>query len=263
MNNSLEFSENDEINSDEQDSDNEFNDDADNESEENDEDVGNSGWADAFAKVLQQEKPKNKKYLVLSKAKKLSEQKDKIDEKLPTFEIIKKEDDDNTDIVTKNESKPSKMELELAAIDRKDKNIKMQELRVTPAQMNAERERSFKRIAQRGVVQLFNAVRTQQRELVDQLEKAGPLDHKRDEVLNNINKRNFLDMLMGSKGAKSENVNNPVKMEDTSDELAKPSQWSVLKDNFMTNKKQKSLWDESDDDDNDKTIDVNSALESD
>lgn len=233
-----------------------------------DEDEGNAGWADAFAKVLQQEKPKSKKYLVLSKAKKLSEQVERSDtDKKLTFEISDAREKD-----TKNDSakpshandddiKPTSNELELAIIARKERNDELQQLRVKPDSMDRERERSFKRIATKGVVQLFNAVRVQQRDLVDQLEKAGPLDHKRDAVLNNINKRQFLDMLMGGKRAKSENIDNAVKDEkDPDDDSAKP-QWSVLRDDFMTNKKLKH-WDEMDDDIGDQQDDNNDHSDS-
>lgn len=227
-----------------------------------DEDEGNAGWADTFAKVLQQEKPKSKKYLVLSKAKKLSERAEKSDanEKL-TFEISDATDETGKLNANIEDAKPTCNELELAMIARKERNNKLQELRVKPESMDRERERSFKRIATKGVVQLFNAVRAQQRDLVDQLEKAGPLDHKRDAVLNNINKRQFLDMLMGGKRAKSENVDNMVKDEKVTehDDSSKPSQWSVLRDDFMTNKKLKH-WDENDDETGDQHADDNEDM---
>lgn len=215
--------------------------------EADDENDGNAGWADALAKVLKQDKPKNKKYLVLSKVKKLSERTDKDDtDKKVTFEIDGNDDEDVKPDVDADE-KPTDNELELALIARREKNSKLIQLRVKPAAMDRERERSFKRIATKGVVQLFNAVRSQQRDLVDRLEKAGPLDHKRDEVLNNINKRQFLDMLMGGKRAKSENIDKPVKEEADEEDSSRPSQWSVLRDDFMTNKKLKH-WDQDEDD---------------
>lgn len=228
-----------------------------------DDDEGNAGWANTFAKVLQQEKPKNKKYLVLSRAKKRSEKIEDTEstKKALTFEIAGKksgEDESGTDEDEAHigDLKPSTEDLELAILAQKERNSKLNELRVKPSVLDRERERAFKRIATKGVVQLFNAVRSQQRELVDRLEKAGPLDHKRDAVLNNINKRQFLDVLMGGKRAKSENIDNPVKEETIKDEpsaddgVARPSQWSVLRDDFMTNKKIASHWDNDDDDDN-------------
>lgn len=251
--------------------DNEFDD---NESEGDEvDDEGNAGWADALAKVLQQEKPKNKKYLVLSKAKKLADKKEKIDdEKKVTFEIAGRDgvfDDDDDDKVVDikseinaGDAKPTTDELELALIARKEKNNKLLQLRVKPDSMDRERERGFKRISTKGVVQLFNAVRAQQRDLVERLEKAGPLDHKRDEVLNNINKRKFLDMLMGGNRARSENVDNPVKDEKNPEEnSSRPSQWSVLRDDFMTNKKLKH-WD-NDDDSDDQAVNNNNDMHSD
>lgn len=225
-----------------------------NQSEGDDENEGNAGWANAFAKTLQQEKPKNKKYLVLSKAKKLTDQKEQSDsDKKLTFEIDddgQEEKEDAKPAINTEDLKPTNNELELAMIERKERNNKLQQLRVKPASMDRERERSFKRIATKGVVQLFNAVRSQQRDLVNRLEKAGPLDHKRDEVLNNINKKQFLDMLMGGKQAKSENIDNAVKNEkNPQGGESKPSQWSVLRDDFMTSKKL-NHWDQEDDDEN-------------
>lgn len=208
------------------------------------------GWAVAFANTLQQEKPKKKKYLVLSRAKKLADNAEQsADTKpKPNFEI-----EDNGEIkpnVDALDIKPNSDQLEMAIIERKERTDQLAQLRVKPSAMDQDRERSFKRIATKGVVQLFNAVRTQQRDLVDRLEQAGPLDHKRDGVLNNINKRQFLDMLMGGKRAKSENVDNPVKSEDDGDQdgSERPSKWSVLRDDFMTNKKHGSHWDKDDED---------------
>lgn len=250
---------------------------ADNEFDENEsDDEGNAGWADAFAKVLQQKKPKNKKYLVLSKATKLADKKEKEEaDKKVTFEIAGRSegdgddddddednDEDKVDIKLEIDAKPTTDELEMALIARRERSNKLLQLRVKPGAMDRERERAFKRIATKGVVQLFNAVRAQQRDLVDRLEKAGPLDHKRDEVLNNVNKRQFLDMLMGGKRAKSENVDNPVKDEnDTANDSSKPSQWSVLRDDFMTSKKLKH-WDEDEGSD-DQAVHNNNDMDSD
>ena len=51
------------------------------------------------------------------------------------------------------------------------------------------------------MVQLFNAVRQQQMDIDKKLGEAGPLERKREKVLKNIDKRAFLDVLMG--GTKS------------------------------------------------------------
>lgn len=201
-----------------------------------DEDVaeGNAGWAKSLARILRQEKPKNRKNLILSQAKKTVEIEQEIEQaKSIGFQIegeIKEE-------------KPDTVALNAFIEEKKVKKIKVLSLRIKPTMMDRERERAFKKIATKGVVQLFNAVRIQQKDLSHKLDEAGRLDHKRDAVLNNINKKKFLDVLMGGARAKSENVDNPVKDEVKDEEddesdyddavyndgLPKNSIWSVLK----------------------------------
>lgn len=48
----------------------------------------NEGWADSLSKILGSSKPKNKKTLVLSRAKKHSEVIKKVNEKKPSFEVV-------------------------------------------------------------------------------------------------------------------------------------------------------------------------------
>ncbi|XP_061396964.1 RRP15-like protein [Musca vetustissima] len=217
--------------------------------------AGNSGWADSIAKVLSTSKPKTKKTLVLSRAKKIKPDDKKKAEEDYGFEIdgeIKKEE-------IKKEVKEEPEDV------KPPRNLKL-ELRVKPSWKDIERERALRKVATKGVVQLFNAVRIQQKDLQHQLEEAGPLDSRREAVLKNIDKRKFLDVLMGGKRAKSEAVDNAVKNEndDSSDEeydnKKKKSEWSVLQDDFMTNKKNKH-WDEEDEDDDD--ADGNNSIESD
>ncbi|KNC28151.1 RRP15-like protein [Lucilia cuprina] len=203
---------------------------------------GNAGWADSIAKVLSTTKPKTKKTLVLSRAKKI-----KADDK------GKVENDYGFEVDGEiKEEKPTEEELESSL--KQTKNQKL-ELRVKPSWKDIERERTLRKVATRGVVQLFNAVRIQQKDLQHQLEEAGPLDSRKEAVLNNINKRKFLDVLMSGKRSKSEPVDNFVKDElkeesdssedEGTDGKKKKSEWSVLRDDFMTNKKIKH-WDEED-----------------
>ncbi len=185
---------------------------------------------------MKQEKPKNKKNVFLSKSKsKLRDQLDENREEKLDFEI-------DGEIKEEDEEKPNKTELDLN-VDMKsnDKKNKILALRMKPSLMDREREKAFKKIATKGVVQLFNAVRMQQKDLAKKLDEAGPLDHRKDAVLNNINKKKFLDVLMGGNRAKSELVDNPVKDEvkDESDDDddytetdrpdASKSQWNVLR----------------------------------
>merc|ERR1719195_1121654 len=64
-----------------------------------------------------------------------------------------------------------------------------------PLQRNAER--TLTKIATRGVVQLFNAVREQQKDMKSQLKQAGGSFRKQEKVLKAFNKENFINMLSG------------------------------------------------------------------
>lgn len=224
---------------------------------------GNSGWANSILKVLQTTKPETQNKTVLSRAKKIksnnTEQGGKKSKKPDyDFEIegaeVKQEE---------NEVKPQASALDAQLTRQQRKNVPLQ-LRVKPSYKDMERERSLRKVATRGTVQFFNAVRIQQKELQQQLAEAGPLDSRQDAVLNNIDKRKFLDVLMSGKRAKSAVIDNAVKKEEPhtdSDEdddgsedepsLAsgskKKSEWNVLREDFMTNKKIKH-WDEEDED---------------
>lgn len=46
-------------------------------------------------------------------------------------------------------------------------------------------------------MQLFNAVREHQKTLKKDLEDAGPVEYKKDKVMKSLDKRAFLDVLMG------------------------------------------------------------------
>lgn len=71
----------------------------------------------------------------------------------------------------------------------------------------------------RGVVQLFNAVQQQQTEIDKKLRAAGPLERKREKVMKNIDKRAFLDVLMGgTKTIAVEEITSEKKEEDKSEE---------------------------------------------
>ncbi|XP_067639809.1 RRP15-like protein [Eurosta solidaginis] len=212
---------------------------------------GNSGWADCIAKVLNTSKPKKKKTLVLSRAKKV-----KLGDKVKSKTL-------DYGFEVEGEQKVDEKE-EIDEQIKQRKNVPL-ELRVKPSWKDMERERTLRKVATRGVVQLFNAVRIQQKDIQRKLEEAGPLDSRKDAVLNNINKRKFIDVLMSGNRAKSEAIDNSVKNEalkeeessdEASDNDATPStqrrtksEWNVLQADFMTNKKNKH-WDEDDEDEN-------------
>lgn len=130
-----------------------------------------------------------------------------------------------------------------------------------PSYSDLDRERTFRKIATRGVVQLFNSVRNQQVEMGKKLSLT-KLESKRDEIIHDVkNKKEFLNRLMS---AKSMNVDQPIKKErrakkeesdseSTDDEQGKKT-WGALKDNFMTAKN--TGWDkESSEEDGDQEMD--------
>ena len=134
-----------------------------------------------------------------------------------------------------------------------------------------DRERTFRKIAQKGVVQLFNAVKGQQSEITRRLGTT-KLESKREEIIKNQgNKKEFLDVLMSGPRSKSELIDQPVKNEkgfkflkneSSDEEPAKESTWSALKDNFMTGKN--VGWDKESDEEDDAAGEVyNSDSDSD
>lgn len=54
----------------------------------------------------------------------------------------------------------------------------------------------------RGVVQLFNSVKIQQKTIQDKLREAGPLERKREKALKSLNKSDFLELLQGNSTVK-------------------------------------------------------------
>lgn len=99
---------------------------------------GNPGWADVMQKILQTKKPKRRKTIVLSKAKKLCDVKNKEDEESLSFEIEK----------TKEEVKEIENNVQKSHPDLKEKSMgKNLGIRVKPNIMDRERERTLHKIA--------------------------------------------------------------------------------------------------------------------
>jgi len=201
----------------------------------------NEGWADSIAKILRTNKPKRKKTLVLSKAKKLTDPVKKV--KTENYEIatidgqVKKEE-------TIIEEKVSEKDL-----PRKKKRV-LPNLRVKPNILEKDRERTLQKIATKGVVQLFNAVRMQQKDISKKLDEAGPLEVRKEKVLKNIDKRAFLDVLMGEKSSivddeftnKDKNQKQTTKDKNQKNERKREPSWNVLRDDFLMSAKMKD-WD--------------------
>lgn len=206
---------------------------------------GNSGWADAMRKILQTKKPKRKKTIVLSKAKRLCDIKEKEDKESSLLDIEKIKEEVNSQEIKEEKDVVKKPQL-------KEKKLG---IRVKPSIMDRERERTLQKIATKGVIQLFNAVKQQQGEINKKLSEAGPLERKREQVLRSIDKTKFLDVLMG--GSKSISVDNDVKNEDQENEKLEKKKdketWNVLREDFVMGTKLKD-WDRKEQDEDSSAV---------
>ncbi|CAG9132836.1 unnamed protein product [Plutella xylostella] len=199
--------------------------------------VTNEGWRDSVAKILSSSKPKNKKTLVLSRAKKHSEVvKPEVTEK-PAFEIIGE---------NKEEKPVVKEDVDAAAEPpAKKKKHEKAPIRVKPNILEKDRERLLSKIATKGVVQLFNAVRNQQKSLGQQIDRNDITEGAKEKILKKFDKRAFLDTLMGQ--TKSVVVDEATKKyKDEVKDEEKP-RWNALRDDFMMGAKMKDWNKESDD----------------
>ncbi|XP_066142553.1 RRP15-like protein isoform X2 [Euwallacea fornicatus] len=208
----------------------------------------NEGWADSIAKILKTNKPKKKKTLVLSKAKKLTDPVKKVTTE--HYEIA------TTDGQVKKEQTIVEEKRADSENRQKRKKKELPKLRVKPNILEKDRDRTLQKIATKGVVQLFNAVRTQQKELSQKLDEAGPLEVRKEKVMKNIDKRAFLDLLMGEKSQviDSEQTKNKEESETHVEKMKEPS-WNVLRDDFLLSAKIKD-WDKELEQESDKEVDI-------
>jgi len=183
---------------------------------DNDEEGNKSGWADAMAKVLNMGKDSGAAPGLLSKAK-LDTKPDSSAAEGPRDAVkraIKKEVED------KGRLKPNVV---------KDR----------------AKEKALMKLATRGVVQLFNAVRDQQKDLKSQLSAAGHSTRKREQVFKSIDKEGFLDVLSGASAKKQQHTSGSQPAKKKAKMMAEEpeeSSWSVIKDDYMLGAKMKD-WD--------------------
>ncbi|XP_017769183.1 PREDICTED: RRP15-like protein [Nicrophorus vespilloides] len=205
---------------------------------------GNKGWADSISKILNTKKPAKKKSLVLSKAKLLADSKKDVPKpKSAGFEIVKEDgkvDEAKIEVAIKNDKKRKEDSAKLMKLSIKG-------LRKMPNALERPRERALSKTATKGVVQLFNAVRKQQKEIKDKLEEAGPMESKKEKAMMSIDRGAFLDSL---KKDKSVIVDNLDVMKNLGKKQQKEvegdeSSWSVLQPNFRMGANLKD-WDKKD-----------------
>ncbi|XP_053737297.1 RRP15-like protein [Synchiropus splendidus] len=179
----------------------------------------NAGWAEAMAKILGKKTPENSSG-ILVKSK----------------ELVK----------IKQKEKEAQQEKK-KQVDKKRTWEMM--CRVKPDLVkDRETERAMQRIATRGVVQLFNAVRQHQKTVDDKVKKVGGSERKKAKILSAVSKRDFIDVLRGTgdspAGIKEEDAAAAVRDE-------KPG-WSVLRDDFMMGAAMKD-WDKDSDHEEEET----------
>ncbi|KAK2903473.1 hypothetical protein QQF64_009428 [Cirrhinus molitorella] len=179
----------------------------------------NAGWAEAMAKILGKKTPDSKPSILL-KNKELDKIKEK--EKKKRLEIKKKID--------------KKRAWENMCREKPD------------VVRDKEHERNLQKIATRGVVQLFNAVKKHQKDVDERIKEVGGSERKKSKILSSVTKKDFIDVLRGTdvphKSAIKKEKVQPVEVKDES-----PS-WSVLRDDFMMGTSMKD-WDKESDEEGD------------
>ena len=209
--------------------------------EESEDDEGNTGWADAMAKVLAMGKNSDKPVSVLSKAKKDNERKRKVPSEKKTGEDSdsdQEEEDHVRNLEPLAVRKARKRELD--SIGRKMPNV-----------LERNAEKALARIATRGVVQLFNAVRDHQKDMKTKLKEAGGSFRKQEKVYKNMDKSSFVQMLTGkpiSQSSEPPSKKSKTEVKDEEDAAEDPSapSWNILRDDYMLGAKMKD-WDKQSD----------------
>merc|ERR1711874_448666 len=115
-----------------------------------------------------------------------------------------------------------------------------------PDVKNRSTEKMLSKIATRGVVQLFNAVKDHQKSVKTQLTEAGKSFSKREKVYKNIDKDKFLDVLAGKTSNHAEPPAKKPKQEIVKKEEEDEDGWNILRDDFMMGAKMRD-WDKESD----------------
>ncbi|KAK2144723.1 hypothetical protein LSH36_736g01063 [Paralvinella palmiformis] len=165
---------------------------------------------------------------------------------------LRDQKDGNTKISVGSSDEDSDLERQRLSDRKRQKWLWDNMDRIKPDVLDKEKERSLQRIATRGVVQLFNAVKKQQRIVESKLEEVGPSVRKQDRVIKAMTKGKFLDMLRGTPTSNLTNKPDELGIKEVSPDLdikidkTEPS-WDILRDDFMLGADMKD-WDRTDDD---------------
>ncbi|XP_073342783.1 RRP15-like protein isoform X1 [Pagrus major] len=195
-------------------SDGEDADDKDGGKNEGDDGTANAGWAEAMAKILGK-KASESNSGILVKNKEL----DKIKEKERQEQLERKKQVDK------------KRAWEMMCREKPDK-VK-----------DRETERTLQRVATRGVVQLFNAVKKHQKTIDAKVKEVGGSERKKAKFLSSVSKKDFIDVLRRTEGGSEVTIKTEKVTAAAAEE--KPA-WSVLRDDFMMGGTMKD-WDKDSD----------------
>ena len=199
---------------------------------------GNTGWADAMSKVLNMGKNSDKPVSILSKAKKDNVKRKKVEKK----EGENKENEGESDSLEEEEQEEPHIPV---SVRRAKKREIDSVCCVKPDVLQRARERALVKVATRGVVQLFNAVREQQKNVKQKLKQAGN-SRTREKILKNLDKDGFLAVLDGKRPTEGPVSKKPKVEPKVEDEEQDGSQWSALREDFMLGAKMKD-WDKESD----------------
>merc|ERR1712223_2039938 len=173
-----------------------------------------SGWADAMAKVLNMGKntaqTEPNKPLFLSKA-------------------IKENDENNV------EETSTDQKVQIKASIRRAQKKEMEEKGRCKPDITKDRgkEKMLCKLATKGVVQLFNAVREQQKTIKTQLNTAGGSVRKREKVYKNMDRQTFLNVLTNQKSVQKTAVDTNISATQTPNSL--DTKFSSKRPKFATN----------------------------
>ncbi|MEE6473885.1 hypothetical protein FKM82_010205 [Ascaphus truei] len=108
-------------------------------------------------------------------------------------------------------------------------------------------ERNLQRIATRGVVQLFNAVRTHQSNIGEKMKEVGGSERKRSKLISSVSKKDFINVLRGKESKAEQNTNEKRGRKKVAIKSENMSEWNILRDDFMMGASMKD-WDKDSDD---------------
>ncbi|KAJ7985669.1 hypothetical protein DPEC_G00354460 [Dallia pectoralis] len=193
----------------------------------------NAGWAEVMAKILLKKTPESKPCILLK-----NKQVDKRKEKERKAYLERKKQADTRRV------------REMMCREKPD------------IVKDRENERNLQRIATRGVVQLFNAVRMHQKTVDEKVKEAGGSERKKAKLLSSVSKKDFINVLRGTDGVSG--VTNRTDRQTAGSKAEEKPSWSVLKDDYMMGASMKD-WDKASDaeEDDPQARDVEDCSESD